>query len=119
VVAWEADIFHAFYNLLHNSIYWVQRNSPDNRKIVVSAKTRPKANSEGESEVVVVVSDNGPGVSTQAAPWIFDLGYTEKPDGYGVGLFIAREAIERSGGRIELLNPGEKGAQFQIVLEGV
>ena len=108
-----------FLYLLHNSIYWVQRNPPGDRDIGVRVRTRPKAESEGESEVVVVVSDNGPGVSTEAAPWIFDLGYTEKPDGYGVGLFIAREAIERSGGAIELLNPGERGAQFQIVLKGV
>lgn len=119
VVAWEADLFHAIHNLLHNSIYWLQENPPENRKIDIKVRFRAGDHADERPEVQITVSDNGPGVTAQAAPCIFDLGYTEKPDGYGVGLFIAREAIERSGGSIELLNPGERGAQFQIVLEGV
>ena len=31
---------------------------------------------------------------------------------------IAKEAIERSGGKLELVNPGERGAEFRIFLEG-
>lgn len=118
VKAWEADLFHAVHNLLHNSIYWVQKNSPENRKIDIRVRSQ-KDHANERPKVEITISDNGPGVTTQAAPCIFDLGYTEKPKGYGVGLFIAREAIERSGGSIKLLNPGERGAQFRIVLEGV
>lgn len=117
-MAWEADLFHALHNLLHNSIYWVQENPRENRKVDVRVRFRARDRTDERPKVEITVSDNGPGVTAQADPCIFDLGYTEKPDGYGVGLFIAREAIERSGGSIELLNPGERGAQFQIVLEG-
>jgi signal transduction histidine kinase len=118
VILWEADLFHAIYNLLHNSIYWVQHSKADkNRRIDVEVESI-EANS-GHHQLVIIVSDSGPGVNAKSAPAIFDLGYTEKTGGYGVGLFIAREAIERSSGTLELLNPGERGAQFQILLEEV
>lgn len=116
VMAWEADLFSALYYLLHNSIYWVQeQNSPGDRKIEIQVD---RVDAEAEKpKVAITVSDNGPGVTSAAALRVFDLGYTEKPGGYGVGLFLAREAVERSGGSIELLNPDSPGAQFRIMLE--
>jgi signal transduction histidine kinase len=115
---WEADLFHAIYNLLHNSIYWVQQSKSDpDRKIDIEVESFES--NAGHSQVTITISDSGPGVKAKSAPAIFDLGYTEKNGGYGVGLFIAREAIERSGGTLELLNPGERRAQFQMLLEEV
>ena len=120
VRAWEADLFHALYNLLHNSIYWVQiDNPPDDREIEIKVQAHDGRPPDEIQAIEIIVSDNGRGISALAAPCVFDLGYTEKPDGYGVGLFIAREALERSGGTIELMNPGEKGARLQMVLQGV
>ena len=118
VLAWEADLFHAVYNLLHNSIYWTQKKPPDDRKVEIEVRLLEEKQNEENPKIEIIISDNGSGIKQQSAPLIFDLGYTEKPDGYGVGLFIAREAIERSGGTIDLLNPGEKGAKFRIILGG-
>ena len=118
VLAWEADVFHAIYNLLINSIYWLIESKNINSRKIEIVILQNEDESKERKEVIINVVDNGPGISEISAPSIFDLGYTEKTNGRGAGLFIAREAIERSGGTIILLNPGEKGANFQIILEG-
>lgn len=117
-VAWEADVFHAVFNLLHNSLYWVQQSSGP-RRISIDVKAVQSSDATGRSMVHVLVQDSGPGVTETSASAIFDLGYSEKPGGTGIGLFIAREAIERSKGTLELVNPGERGSTFRIALEGV
>lgn len=119
VRAWESDLFHALYNMLLNSIFWLGWNDSNDRRIDVVTRDFVAQEPDQEPRVEVIVADNGRGVSEESAPYIFDLGYSDKTDGTGVGLFIAREGIERSGGSIELLNPGERGARFQILLQGV
>jgi signal transduction histidine kinase len=119
VVAWQADVFHALYNILHNSVYWVQQVSgPRHVSVQVRQSSRRKV-ANARVCIETVIADSGPGVSAKSADSVFDLGYTEKPGGYGVGLFIAREAIERSGGSIDLMNAGEPSARFRVILEGV
>jgi signal transduction histidine kinase len=118
-VAWEADVFHALFNLLHNSLYWVQQ-VPGRREITMKLQKAVRPSSEERPPTLeILLSDSGPGVSEATSSSMFDLGYSEKPGGTGIGLFIAREAIERSKGTIELVNPGERGAVFLIALEGV
>ncbi len=118
VLAWEADVFHALFNILHNSLYWVQQISGV-REISIRAKRVDRSGDQSSTqEAEIRITDNGPGVHEAISSSIFDLGYSEKPDGTGIGLFIAREAIERSKGTLELVNPGEQGAAFVINLEG-
>lgn len=117
VLAWEADVFHAIYNLVHNSIYWVQRID-SKRSISITVAPAAVPDRELDRGVEVRIADNGPGVSEVSAQSIFELGYTERSGGYGMGLFIAREAVERSGGKMRLVNPGEKGALFRIEFQG-
>jgi len=45
---------------------------------------------------------------------IFDLGYTKKPGGYGIGLHIARGIIEEHGGTIDVSNDDDFGAKVNI-----
>lgn len=117
VLAWPADLYHALFNLIENSIYWTQQVSGD-RKIEIDVTTSVDTAAPDEEEVEIRVRDSGPGVSLNAADVIFELGYTEKSQGYGAGLFIARESIERSNGKLELLNPGEMGGCFKITMPG-
>ena len=48
------------------------------------------------------VRDNGPGLSSSAREVMFRPGRTTKPDGHGLGLFLARRALEARGGGLSL-----------------
>lgn len=61
------------------------------------------------------VADGGAGVQCAPGQDIFDAFESGKPNGVGLGLFIAREAIDREGGKIGYENaPG--GAVFWLEL---
>jgi len=57
-----------------------------------------------ESEVRMLVSDNGHGMDQTVLARAFEEGYTTKPaeKGRGLGLFLCKALIEAGGGRIEL-----------------
>lgn len=57
----------------------------------------------GGSIVRVVVSDNGPGVSDENLGQLFTPGFTTKPGGQGMGLFVARQIVEQeAGGKLSI-----------------
>ena len=80
-------------------------------------KAQVNINSFREDEkVVVTVSDNAGGISSDVIEKIFDPYFTTKsPDkGTGVGLFLAKKIIEESmAGRLMAYNTGN-GAEFRI-----
>jgi signal transduction histidine kinase/HAMP domain-containing protein len=67
-----------------------------------------------DGNVVISVDDDGPGVTPELLPKIFDPYFSTKSSGTGLGLAITRKAVEEHGGsvRAENLNPG-----FRISLE--
>jgi two-component system OmpR family sensor kinase len=73
-------------------------------------------------EALIVVSDNGPGVSPDELPRLFDRFHrgaaareSEVP-GFGLGLAISRAVIERQGGSISVESAAGGGARFSIRL---
>jgi signal transduction histidine kinase len=76
------------------------------------------------TDVVVEVHDSGPGISSEHTERIFDRFYridkarSRDPGGVGLGLSIARWAVEVHGGRIELASSAPDGSVFRIVLPG-
>ncbi|MGB2816721.1 MAG: ATP-binding protein, partial [Burkholderiaceae bacterium] len=58
----------------------------------------------GNDEVVMTVADNGGGMDSETLARAFDEAFTTKSadNGRGLGLFLCRSLLERSGGRIEL-----------------
>jgi two-component system, sensor histidine kinase len=75
------------------------------------------------SEVVIAVTDNGPGIAPQLLPRIFDLfvqgerTLDRSQGGLGIGLSIVRRLIEMHGGRVVATSGGlGRGATFALHL---
>ena len=60
------------------------------------------------------VIDEGPGVAPRDRERIFEMFESQRPEGTGLGLFLARAAIERCGGRIDVVDSTGPGACFRI-----
>lgn len=65
----------------------------------------------------VTVADNGAGVAPELASEVFRPFVTTKPEGSGIGLSLARQAIVSQGGQL-VLESGQagEGARFTIAL---
>lgn len=62
----------------------------------------------------VKVRDRGEGFSEEAFQRAFDPFYSTSPEGLGLGLPHARKVIEEMGGRIELRNMPDGGAEVEV-----
>lgn len=69
-----------------------------------------------DHDLIIQVSDTGPGIATADLPRIFNPYFTTKPSGTGLGLAIVHKIVEAHYGRIQVAsNPGH-GATFTIAL---
>lgn len=73
---------------------------------------------EEGGQAIVEVSDTGPGVPVDARERIFDRFFraTTNATGTGLGLSLARGAVEATGGRLTLESSGPSGSTFRITL---
>jgi two-component system nitrogen regulation sensor histidine kinase NtrY len=69
-----------------------------------------------ETEIVIAVADNGPGVPDQMMEDIFVPFFTTKPQGSGIGLSLVRQIALKHGGRVEAFRNPTGGATFRIAL---
>ncbi|MEP7155055.1 MAG: HAMP domain-containing sensor histidine kinase [Betaproteobacteria bacterium] len=71
--------------------------------------------------LVLEVIDDGPGVSADALPHLFEPFFTTDAGGTGLGLYIAKELAEVNGARLECIvdgRPPASGACFRLTLSG-
>jgi len=97
-----AAFLDALYLVLHNAGRFGGRETVD---VTVD---------QGEGSGFVRVRDRGPGFSEEAFKRAFDPFYSTSDDGLGLGLPHARKVLERMGGRIQLRNVPDGGAEVQI-----
>jgi PAS domain S-box-containing protein len=65
---------------------------------------------------VIMVDDDGPGIAPDDRARVFELFWTRKRGGTGLGLPLAQRAVESHGGEIEVLARPGGGARFVIHL---
>lgn len=99
-------ILPVFINLVDNALFWVKSNTVnEGRKISFDIDNSKR----------LIISDNGPGFQELSEELIFSRGFTTKPGGRGLGLYIAKQILNDSGFEIEVTKSQfEKGAGFII-----
>lgn len=109
----RAQLRRVLMILLDNAI----RYTPAGGSVTVTAQSR-------NGEILVEVTDNGPGIPPEFREKIFERffriepGRSREPGGAGLGLSIARRAVAVCGGRIELVSEVGRGSTFRICLTG-
>ncbi len=69
-----------------------------------------------EEHVFITIMDHGPGIPEDARDKIFNLYYTTKPKGSGIGLAQAFRAVQLHNGRIKVESEVGAGTCFRIIL---
>jgi len=69
-----------------------------------------------KNDFVIEISDNGIGMSSDQQKKIFDLYYTTKKDGNGLGLSITQKIIAQHKGTISISSKVNNGTTFKIIL---
>jgi signal transduction histidine kinase len=102
-----AELTYAVSNLLENAIKY-SSNGPISIDIATA-----------DNAVCISIADEGPGIPADQLPLIFDRFYRgarRDVPGSGLGLSIARTAVERAGGTLIATSAPGKGSRFTITL---
>lgn len=101
----ERQIKQAILNLMLNGV----QAMPQGGDLILSVSATPK-------EARIEVIDTGKGIPPDAQKKIFDVYYSTKKGGAGLGLAMTRRIIEEHKGRVSLASEEGKGADFSIYL---
>jgi signal transduction histidine kinase len=101
-------------NFLDNSFYWLLRKKPEERKVKIVVDSL-------QDKSILVVSDSGPGFEDDDINVLTLPFFTRKPNGMGLGLYIADRIAKMSGGQLKILGQSElpgllPGANIGVIL---
>ena len=99
------QIKYVFDNILNNAIYFSPQGATINFHWQVF-----------RHEVLVEISDQGPGMSQEELQQVFTPFYSKRPGGTGLGLAIAKKIILDHRGNLWAENLPNGGAQFSFTL---
>jgi two-component system NtrC family sensor kinase len=104
----ESKLRRTISNLVNNAIDVLHDQSIKNGTINISAEIVDK-------EVLLTITDNGPGIPSDIRSTLFDSFVTKhKSNGTGLGLAIVKQFVTGHGGKIAVTN--NNGAVFSITL---
>lgn len=70
----------------------------------------------GAGMLEVTIEDSGCGMSEETLARVFDLFFTTKPNGTGLGMAIARSVVDSHGGRFDISSRPGRGTRVQVRL---
>lgn len=104
----EVDLSTAIINLIDNSLYWHEQRKIEKPFIEIQY-------TDDGNALFVSIEDNAGGISEKYKDAIFNVGFTTKEEGSGLGLSIAREALGRAAAYITHQNTDDdNGSIFTI-----
>jgi len=103
----QSQLQQVFLNLINNAIDAVEKDG------LIEVKTRKK-----DSQIVVTIKDNGPGIAEEHLKKVFDPFFTTKETGKGIGLglSVSYTITKKLGGTIKVDSKISEGAVFSVKL---
>jgi len=103
----QSQLQQVFLNLINNAIDAVEKDG------LIEVKTRKK-----DSQIVVAIKDNGPGIAKEHLKKVFDPFFTTKETGKGIGLglSVSYNIIKKLGGTLKVESKISEGAVFSVKL---
>ena len=102
----DADLIkQSLMNIIQNAFDAVAKNGQ-----VILSYYKSKTN------LIIEIKDNGSGIAQDQLEKIFDLYYTNKKDGNGIGLSISQKIISQHNGTISVTSKENQGSTFKIIL---
>jgi signal transduction histidine kinase len=89
------QIQQVIYNLVTNALDALESVPQANRRLVIASRVE-------NDTVEVSIEDTGPGIAVENRERVFDVFYTTKTEGMGIGLAICRSIVKAHGGSITL-----------------
>ncbi|NPV06611.1 MAG: PAS domain S-box protein [Anaerolineae bacterium] len=106
----------ALGNLVKNGI----EAAPEGGRVRISVQAAlSQSNGQPTSQVRISISDNGPGIPPNIRAKLFQPFVSEKLEGTGLGLSVAKRIIDEHGGCIEVDTSPNQGTTFTVVLPAV
>lgn len=105
IYGFRSTFYPVFVNIVDNAIYWLSQSDEPEKVIRLHA--------DGEA---IYISNNGPEISAKDKERVFELRFSRKPNGRGLGLSISKQVLNDEGYEISLCAP-QKGAtvSFKII----
>jgi two-component system phosphate regulon sensor histidine kinase PhoR len=106
----QLQLSSAIMNIIDNAITYSQSEA------VIKIRTRNNG-----TGISIEIEDNGPGIPSNEQEFVFKKAYRVRgvnklPEGFGLGLYLARTSVEKNGGKLSLCSDGVSGSCFVIEL---
>jgi signal transduction histidine kinase len=105
---------YADENLIEEMVLNLLNNAAEAMKPMESGKKIVVATFVEGEQIIIRVSDSGPGVPQKIQDKIFDPYFTTKHEGTGIGLSLCHRIINDHGGSLAVSDSEIGGAEFQI-----
>ena len=100
-----------FLNLVNNAVYWVAQS--DRRREIRFDRV----------DDTIVVANSGPAIDPDDEPSLFQLFFSRRIGGRGIGLYLCRQNLAAGGHTIDYASQGPcrvlPGANFIIRFQGI
>lgn len=102
---------HVLTNLMINAMEALAEAQTPDARLTVRTGISPNSHL-----AFVDVIDNGPGISEEHRATVFDRFFSTKTEGFGIGLAMCRDIVERQGGTISVCNNPAGGCTFTFTI---
>jgi signal transduction histidine kinase len=105
IFADKNQLLRVFNNLVKNALQAIPSDRPGNVEIILE---------KAEHRAIVKVKDNGIGIPDEQKEKVFVPNFTTKSSGMGIGLAMAKNIVESTGGYIWFETTLNEGSTFFV-----
>ena len=99
----------ALFNIIKNAIEAFEGVFREEKVVKVNLK-------KDRRKVIISIEDNGSGMTDEEVKRAFDLFYSTKSQGMGLGLSVVRRIMDALGGEVRLVSKKGEGTKVELIL---